>query len=504
MNKELDAYFSYSAVELSKIILSRKVTSEQLVRQLLQRIQQYNPSVNAIVSINEQDIIQQAIEADQLLAKGQITGPLHGVPISIKDSFAVKGHSASAGFEPLRDYIPEYDATVVARLKEAGAIVIGKTNVPTLLMDVQTKNPIYGTTNNPWDDTKTSGGSSGGSAAALAAGLSFMEIGSDVGGSLRIPAHFCGVYSLKPTENSVSSYGHMSGVHDYAPFKVSRHMFTYGPMARSMEDLIVSYPIIAGYDGKDTAVPHLSFDSNSLDQEQDIAKMKVAWLEEIPGIPVDDNMKRETSQLIDKLKASGAEVTQIEQFPVDPQLVWETWSKLIYAELKSTMPVQDENKTNALYEEHITASIKFPLTFEAYMELLTTREKLVAAFDAFVSEYDMLILPVSSTTAISHMEADDVLDFEPIYNKTIKVNDTEMNYWHAVTAYVSLFNVLESPVVTMPFALSNEKLPIAVQCVGKRWDDMKLLQDVQTIVKHVPSSLPPIATDKDLLKSTSS
>ena len=189
-----------SAHEVAAAIRDRRVSAVEVVNAYLARIARHNPALNAIVTLNEEGALARASEADAALARGEFWGPLHGVPVTIKDSFATAGLRTTSGFAPLANYIPAVDATVVARLRAAGAIVLGKTNLPMLVHGFQSDNAIFGRSNNPWDLERTPGGSTGGGAAALAAGLSALEMGSDYGGSVRIPAHYCGVYSLKPTE----------------------------------------------------------------------------------------------------------------------------------------------------------------------------------------------------------------------------------------------------------------------------------------------------------------
>jgi Asp-tRNA(Asn)/Glu-tRNA(Gln) amidotransferase A subunit family amidase len=189
-----------TASELAEAIRSGRLTSLEVVSAHIDHIHKYNPGLNAIVFIDEKAALERARQADEALARGEIWGPLHGVPVSIKDHFAVKGMRITNAFPPLADQVTNFDATVVKRLRDAGAIILGITNMPVMAMDVQTSNPIYGRTNNPWDATRTTGGSTGGGAAAVASGMSPLTIGSDLAGSIRIPSAFCGIYGIKPTD----------------------------------------------------------------------------------------------------------------------------------------------------------------------------------------------------------------------------------------------------------------------------------------------------------------
>jgi amidase len=195
--------------ELATGIRQRRVSAMEVLDAYLAQIARHNPAFNAIVTLDAERARRRAQDADAALAQGNVWGPLHGVPITIKDSIETAGLRTTSGFPPLADYVPSADAPVVARLRAAGAIILGKTNLPTLAGDAQTDNPLFGRSNNPWDVTRTPGGSTGGGAAAVAAGLSPLEIGSDYGGSVRGPAHFCGVYALKPTDRRLPDTGHI-------------------------------------------------------------------------------------------------------------------------------------------------------------------------------------------------------------------------------------------------------------------------------------------------------
>src|SRR6266498_5062215 len=238
-----------SASELARLIRSRSISSEELVRAYLARIFEVNPRLNAVCQIDEKGALAAAREADAALKRGGEVGKLHGIPITIKDSFDTKGIVSTGGTEGRRAFVPEKDATVVARLRAAGAIVLGKTNTPELTLSYDTENLIYGRTHNPYDLARTPGGSSGGAAAILAVGGSPLDIGSDTAGSIRIPAHFCGVAGLKPTFGRVSRAGHILPASGVAGRRT--HV---GPMARFVEDLVLALSIISGPDGEDPEV----------------------------------------------------------------------------------------------------------------------------------------------------------------------------------------------------------------------------------------------------------
>src|SRR6266702_2042955 len=232
-----DIVFS-STTQLAAAIRAGGVSATEVLEAHLAQIATRNPALNAIVTMDAERAHERAREADAALARGEVWGPLHGVPFTLKDAHATAGMRTTTGFPPLADYVPKVDSTVTARLKAAGGILLGKTNVHMMLADpAQSMNPIFGRTSNPWNVGRTPGGSSGGAAAALAAGMTPFDIGTDLSASIRIPAHFCGVYGLKPTEQRVPLTGLIPGLPGPRPIRI---MSCLGPMART--DLGVGRP----------------------------------------------------------------------------------------------------------------------------------------------------------------------------------------------------------------------------------------------------------------------
>lgn len=249
MTKDHSTLVFKSALDVARAIQRGEITSLEITNRILERIEKYNPAINAVVITLKDDALNQARAADEALAKGEIWGPLHGVPCSIKDTLEIANVITTSGFPLLKNHHPKRDAVVVERMRGAGAIIIGHTNVPLMGGDWQSYNEVYGTTNNPWDLNRTPGGSTGGGAAAIAAGLSYLSIGSDIGGSIRIPSHFCGVYGHKPSLNIVPMRGHippLPGV-QLPP----ADLVVVGPLARSAADLKLALQIIGGPDPSD-------------------------------------------------------------------------------------------------------------------------------------------------------------------------------------------------------------------------------------------------------------
>jgi len=239
---------SASALEAARAIRDGAVSAVELTRHVLDRIARFNPKLNAVVALDADAALARARAADLALGRRQWWGPFHGVPITVKDTFETAGLTTTAGAPALRSHVPTRDATVVTRLRRAGAIVLGKTNVPIYASDWQSANAVYGQTNNPWDVARTPGGSTGGGAAAVAAGLSFLDPGSDLGGSIRIPAHFCGIYGHKPSLDVVPLRGHIPpppGI----PATPPSGLPVAGPLARSAADLLAALQVLGGPDG---------------------------------------------------------------------------------------------------------------------------------------------------------------------------------------------------------------------------------------------------------------
>jgi len=230
-----------SVQKLAETIRNRHVSATEVLDAHLAQIDRHNPRLNVIVTLNRDEARVRASQADAALARGELWGPLHGVPITIKDGFSTAGIRTTSGFPLWADHVPEVDAPVVKRLRTAGAILLGKTNLPILSMDAQTDNPIFGRTNNPWNLSRTSGGSTGG-AAAVAAGLTPLELGSDIGGSLRIPAHCCGIYSLKPSAYRLPGGGYHPNPEPALPdIGGPAQVGVFGPLARSVDDLALAF-----------------------------------------------------------------------------------------------------------------------------------------------------------------------------------------------------------------------------------------------------------------------
>jgi amidase len=443
-NRMKEIIFS-SATEIAAAIRSRRVSAVEVLEAHLNQIKKYNGALNAVVTIDEKEAFQRARQADEALANDEYWGPLHGVPMTLKDGLSTAGMRTTAGFPPLADYVPTADSTVAARLKTAGAIIFGKTNVPVMLADRQSNNPIFGRTNNPWNLERTPGGSSGGAGAALASGMTPLEIGSDLGGSVRTPAQFCGIFALKPTEHRVSLHGHIPGLPDST--RLMRIIATIGPMARTVDDLILAFQIIAGADGHDIEVPPVPLKPIP---ELSLKDIRVAWAASFPRYPVAKQIQTAVEKLAGELQPLCLSVSE-----TLPEI--DFWSEHIAFEeiVSSILSVADPGADRT----------KLALqSVEDYLTALHKRDHSIQIWEQFFEEWDVLLCPVSMMTAFPHCE--------PGAPLTV---DGELVPYPLGNSYCKIFNYTGHPAIVLPYERDTEGLPIGVMIVGKRWDDEKLL-----------------------------
>ena len=392
--------------------------------------------------------------------------------MTIKDALETAGVRTTGGHPPLKDYVPKNDAAAVAKLRAAGAILLGKSNVPPLSADYRADNPIFGRTNNPWDLERTPGGSTGGGAAAVAAGLSAFDIGSDLAGSVRTPAHFCGLFALKPTEDRISNDGHIPEVPGQP--RAVRHMNVLGPLARSVEDLELITKIVCGPPG----VPPVPW----IDAAEKLSH-RIAWSTDFGGIPV----TRETSEAIARLAARlGAEQRNPDGF--DFEQAWETWGEIAIAERAATGGDRARERVAALNaslgERWAVArgSAKGAKASVAdYAAALTMRDALISRLEKFFDQWDAFLCPVTVSPAIPHVP----------FGTPIDVDAAKVPYFIAGTAYTCPFNLTGHPVAILPLTKSAAGLPIGVQVVGKRWGEPALLQLAQKIALITGPFTPP-------------
>ena len=460
-----------TAGQLAQAIHFGAMSSLDVVEAHLAQIARYNPKLNAIVTLDAERARQLAREADAARARGESWGPLHGVPFTAKDFYETAGLRTTAGFKGLANHIPARDATAVARMRQAGAILLGKTNMPVLGQDVQTNSPLLGIGNNPWDLDRTPGGSTGGGAAAVAAGLTPIELGSDGNGSIRIPAHYCGVYGFKPTEYRVPGTGHLTDL----PGKphAFRHLACFGPLARSVDDLKLVFSVIAGPDGHDFLVPPVPLTPASA---KPLENLRLAWTSDVGGLAVTADTSRLLASLIACLAERGCE-TEERALPFDLDAAWRIGGALTTAMAVPVVPAPLRWLGATLYPLmfpnqpfHAGMAKGLRMGISGYMKTLTERETFIAAIETMFDYCDAFICPVTATPAFTHRRAAVTAP-----GKAIDVDGKKMPYWMATVYHTSIFNLTGHPVVVIPLGLSEDGLPIGAQIVGRRWHDMEIL-----------------------------
>ncbi|MEA5595115.1 amidase [Rivularia sp. UHCC 0363] len=461
------------AYQLARMIKEGQVSAVEVTQAYLNQISQYNSQLNAVCTLNP-DALETAKQADAALAKGENWGALHGVPITIKDIFETAGLRTTAGYKPLKDYIPTSDATVVARLRGAGAIILGKSNTAELAGDYQSANELFAAVNNPWNLNCTAGGSSGGSAAAVAAGFSSLDIGNDVSGSIRQPAHFCGIYALKPTDRRVSTAGQIPEVPGQP--KCIRQMQTVGPLARCVEDLRLCFTLVAGADVRQPDVPPVPFDTPS---QKSLPDLRVAWIDGWDELTVAAEIKSAMQAVASDLTEAGV---RIESWipPLDIEEILQLCDRLIaynfvysqpvFATVKQRIPMifremtQGEKKLREISNMGHYLPQLFNPTLKGYFAALTERDRIISQMDRVMDAWDVWLCPVAMTCAFTHRPMGTFID----------VDGRKVPYLLANGAYTSLFNLTGHPVVVIPIGFTKD-VPIGMQIVGKRWKEMELL-----------------------------
>lgn len=470
------------AHQLARLIREGTVSATEVVEAYLAQIASYNTNLNAICTLNEENARAQARQADQALANGEIWGPLHGVPITIKDIFETAGLRTTAGYIPLKDYVPQQDATVVARLRAAGAILLGKTNIAELAGDYQSTNSLFPRVNNPWNLDYTAGGSSGGSAAAVAAGLSALDIGNDFAGSVRQPAHFCGVYGLKPTDRRISTAGAIPETPG-RPYCL-RQMMTIGCFGRSLEDIRLCFSLIAGADPRRLDVPPIPLDQPLVKSQE----LRIAWMDEWLEIPVAPQIKEAMHGIAQQLSQAGMQLEQWRPQVFDLSHIWNLYGRMAayvnnYAQPKNWYTIRRGLpllfRTATQGETHLRELGNFSRflpellnpSLKGYFETLTERERFMAQMDQELESWDAWLLPVAATPAFPHCSAWSAIDV------------AGRSYPHSIAngAYTIPFNLSGHPAVVIPVGQTEKGLPIGLQIIGKRWREMELFAISQEI-----------------------
>jgi amidase len=431
-----------SATDTADQVRRRQISSRELTEMLLARIDAVNPALNAVVELRREAALREAVAADEATARGDALGPLHGVPMTIKDSFNVAGLHTTWGNPAFKDFVADADATVVRRLKQAGAIIIGKTNVHFMLADfAQTANELYGVTNNPWDLTRTPGGSTGGAAAALSAGLTFLEYGTDLVGSIRIPASFCGVYGLKPTVEIVPLTGFQVPGPPQGPSEMT-YMSAIGPLGRSAGDLRTALKVTAGPE-----IPVANGYSWTLlrPRHARLEEFRVGVVLDHERAPVSSEVGTLLANAVAILRRAGAKV--IEGWPegVDPVQQSESFGFHVRLFFAFQQPAEDVAKLSELIEQE------------------NRRMAARVAWTRYFNDVDVFLCPTNFTPAFPH-------DNRPFEARTITTPEGERPYDNQ-PFWISHASLPGLPSVVAPIERTSGGLPVGAQIIGPLYED---------------------------------
>jgi amidase len=440
---------------------SGEISSRELTEHVFARIRRHNTHINAFITLLEEQALAQARQADEQRARKRVTGALHGLPVLVKDVFATAGIRTTSGSRTLADYVPNEDAVVVSRLKQAGAIVVGKTNTPEFAGDVQTYNDIAGTTNNPWDLTRTPGGSTGGGAAALAAGFGFLEVGSDIGGSIRIPAGFCGVYGHKPTQDIVPLDGHIPPPPNFLPSP--EVLPVLGPLARSADDLILDLGVLAGPAGDSAKALRWSLPPP---RKGNLRDYKVGVVLDDPFCPVDGAVLTVLSEAVASLQKAGVQIEEGWPAGFDPKVSYENYLFLLGATLEQSSPDAAIEAMREAIESGVVHSYLHGATstYRAWAAQNQLRLRARAAWREYFKTYDAFLSPVSFVAAIPHNHQ------QPRRERRIDTSGGAREY-DDMSKWISHATLSGCPATAVPVGKTASGLPVSLQIMGPFMED---------------------------------
>lgn len=442
------------AVTLSRMVQSRQISVREVVTAFLDQIERTNPQVNAIPTLLPEEAIREAERADQMLARGEPTGPLHGLPLAVKDLVETRGIRTTNGSPIYKDFVPDRDALLVERLKNAGAIIIGKTNVPEFGAGSQTFNKVFGATRNPYDLARTAGGSSGGAAAALACGMAPLADGSDLGGSLRNPASFCNVVGFRPSPGRVPCWPAEMGWFSLA---------VQGPMARSVRDIAFMLSVLAGPDSRDP----LSIDEPGerflQPLERDWDRVRIAWTPDLGRYPVEAAVRETCQASLSAFTQLGCEIEEACPDLMDVDEIFQTLRAWSFA-----YSLRDEYATKRhLLKDTVVWNIEQGMRLSG-MDLAVAEAKRTALYrrvSRFMQDYDYLVLPVSQVAPF------------PVETEWVReINGKPMETYIDWMATCYAITVTELPAISVPCGFTANGLPVGLQIVGRRRADLSVLQ----------------------------
>jgi amidase len=470
-----------TAEELVAALRAGAVTSVELTDEAIARIERDDEVINAICVPDFDRARAAAHRADQARARGE-DRPLLGVPVTVKESYDVAGLPTTWGMPPHRDYVPTEDAVQVSRLKAAGAVVLGKTNVPLGLQDIQSFNEIYGTTHNPWDHGRTSGGSSGGSAAALASGFGALSIGSDIAGSLRTPAHFCGVYAHKPTLGLAASRGMVAPSEPALPVELD--LAVVGPMARTARDLTLLLDVMAGPDPLTFGLAHRSALPPA--RHERLRDFRVLVLDEHPLIATGAAVRAAVNRMADALVDGGARVERHSPLLPDLTEAATLYMQLLISGSVARFPIGSDEQLRIRVaglspdDRSLDAARLRALLFSHrdWMDANNRREAHRHGWRQLFAEFDAVVCPITPTPAFPHDHTPNPME------RRIGIDGAEYPYFDQLV-WAGLATMPGLPATAVPAGRSPEGLPVGVQLIGPMFEDRTPLRLAELLEREI-------------------
>ena len=459
-----------SAGEAVEALRSGVISSRELTEHVFKRIKTHNAKINAFVTLNEENAMARAREADEAMAAGTIWGPLHGLPVLIKDQFYTAGLRTTCGYRELKDYIPQEDAVAVSRLLKAGAIIIGKTNTPTGASDIQAYNPVAGTTNNPWDVTRTSGGSTGGGAAALAAGLGFLELGADIGGSIRTPSNFCGVFGHKSSLNIISVRGMIPPMPGMIPSSVDItsvfDLAVIGPLARCARDLKLELEIIGGPGAEDAVAYRWNMPKA---RKTKLKEYRIGYILDDPFCPVIPEIGAILSGTIEALRKQGVQMEEGWPSAVKPGEIFDTYLRLLGANYSTF--VTDKlidvmrgffDAPYGYYYRTFVAGIASSHKEHAIFSIIRLMAR--GLWQEYFKTFDAFLMPANFVPAFAH-------NHDPnIYGRTVETPGGPRMYGE-LFKWISIATLTGCPATVVPIGRTKDNLPVGMQIMAPFLED---------------------------------
>ena len=475
-----------SASELVGMLRRREISSRELLEIHLARVAKHGKALNAVVCLDEERARADAAAADAELARGRARGPLHGLPITIKDTFETAGLRTTAGAPELANHVPQRDAEAVARLRRAGAVIFGKTNVPYMAGDWQSYNQVYGTTNNPWNAARVPGGSSGGAAAAVATGETPLELGSDIGGSIRVPSHWSGVCGHKPTWGIVPQRGHIPpppGM--FAPPDLN----VCGPIARTVDDLSLALDVLAGPSELDAAGWRLELPPA---RRSRLADYRVTACFQDATYPVDASVRALLESAVERLRRAGVTVRVLDKPPLDLGAARRAYDVLLLPLMAGSFPDSALATFKQLADSAapddpspvVATARAFTASHTTWIRANEERERLRAALHELFRETDVLLLPVNQLPAIPHMHEPDM----PL--RTLTVNGKSIPYTDLLN-WIAPATMCKLPATVVPVGRTPDGLPIGIQIVGSHLEDQTTLDFGRRLAELTGGFTPP-------------